>query len=58
MVRATFIKCLQHTKFMNYLSETHNDPMELIIIPLLLFPFYRGKKKNPENILIGSGSHK
>ena len=58
MVRATFIKCLQHTKFMNYLSETHNDPMELIINPLLLFPFYRGKKKNPESILIGSGSHK
>ena len=58
MVRATFIKCSQHTKFMNYLSESHNDPMELNIIPLLLFPFYRGKKKNPESTLTCPGSHK
>lgn len=47
-VTATFIKCLLHTKLMNYLFESHNNPMALDIITLLLFPFYRGKNKNPE----------
>lgn len=43
MVRATFIKCLLSTKFMNYLLESHNDPMELDVITLLsLFPFTEG----------------
>lgn len=43
MGRATFIKCLLSTKFMNYLLGSHNDPMELDIITLLsLFPFTEG----------------
>lgn len=46
MLRATFIKCLQHTKFMNYLSESLNDPMELNIIPFL----QREKEKPREYI--------
>lgn len=43
MVRATFIKCLPSTKFINYLLESHNDPVQLGIITLLsLFPFTKG----------------
>ena len=45
MVRATFIKCSQHTKFMNYLSESHNDPMELILFHYYYSLFTEGKRK-------------
>lgn len=46
---------------MDYLSEPHNDPMELDIITsllLLLFTFYRAKSKDPENKFICPWSHK
>lgn len=58
MVRATFIKCLQYTKFMHYLFESHNNPMLSDMITLPLFPFYRGKNKNPESKLMCPGPHK
>lgn len=53
-------KCLTKIPSMDYLSEPHNDSMELDIIitsSLLFFPFYRGKSKDPENKFICPGSH-
>lgn len=52
MVRATFIKYLLSTKFMNYLLESHNDPVELDIITLLsLHPFTKGLQMGKLNHL-------
>lgn len=47
MARVTFIKCLLYTEFMNYLFESHKNPMELDMITLLVvvFPLHSEKNK-------------
>lgn len=60
MARLTFIKCLLYTEFMNYLFESHKNPMELDMITLLVvvFPLHSEKNKKPESKLICPGSQK